>query len=57
MLNKYLHSISFTERNEVVGLGKERPRKTPASNNLLLSVSLSKRWGHLSLSALRGLSL
>lgn len=28
----------------MVGLGKERPGKTPASNNLSLSVTLSIRW-------------
>lgn len=41
MLNKYLHFISIRERGEVVALGKERPGKPPASDNLLRSVSLS----------------
>lgn len=47
MLGKYLHLIRVKERGEVVGLGKERPGKMPASDNLLHSVSLSVRWAYL----------
>lgn len=41
-MNKYLHLISIKERGEVVGLGKERPGKIPASDNLVLSFPLCK---------------